>query len=77
MINDSCKEAFTFQSQKRICLKICHGIVLYLSIKIIYAASHTGMITREMPTPQWPEPRFMRMKPASPQAGPQEFLISQ
>ena len=45
--------------------------------KIIYAALHTGMITREMPTPQWPEPRFMRMKPASPQAGPQEFLISQ
>ena len=73
MINDSCKEAF--QPQKRI--YVYHGIVLYLSIKIIYAASHTGMITREMPTPQWPEPRFMRMKPASPQAGPQEFLISQ
>ena len=50
MIDDSCKE--DFQSQKKnLCLK-SHDIVLYLSIKIIYAASHTGMITREMPTPQ-------------------------
>ena len=51
---------------------------IYFFQRYVYAVtSHTGMMTLEMPTPQWPEPLFIRIKPASPQAGPQEFLISQ
>ena len=42
-----------------------------------YMTSQMGMMTLEIPTPQWPDPLLNLMKPSSPQLVPQEFLISQ